>query len=164
MVKFAAKLIVTGFSALLVLSAPAMAQEMSPTIQSAYEFAEKKKFQVALAILSQASSGEQQSFDHQFAKARILTWARNYNEAERVYENLLDMKPNHPDLMVSYAYMQLFSGNLLSAEAYFSEVLKMQPDYEDARKGSVAYIKPQETSSCPYGFEEVSKGVCASKL
>jgi len=171
-----AKLLTNSIAALLFAVAPVQAQDtnLQQTIDSALKYSEDQKFNVALAILEQANAADKQNYDYMFAKARILTWARKYGAAETEYQKLLASHPDDPDVMVSYGYMQLFSGNLMSAEAYFTQVLAAHPAYMDAQKGLkrtkelnktrkiATYKPPEKTSNCPYGFEEISEGVCGS--
>lgn len=116
---------------------PAFAQssELKQAVKNAFTYTDVQRFDDALVMLSQVSEADKEHFLYGLTKARILTWSRNYPVAEVEFSKLLSKHPENPDIMVSYAYLQLFDGKLLNAEHYFSEVLRAHPDYQDAVDG-----------------------------
>lgn len=117
------------------VSAHAQSAELKQAVDLAFTYTDVQRFDEALLILDAVSETDKQHMLYSLTRARILTWSRNYMAAEVEYSNLLALYPDNPDVNVSYAYLQLFDGKLLNAEHYFSKVLRIYPDYEDAVNG-----------------------------
>lgn len=129
--------IILPFSA--SLTSVAYGKEISSSdeeaISLALTLAKAERFDTALDRLSKLNIHTENSYEVRFAKARILTWAQRYPEAELHYNYLMTHYPSHPDIQVSYGYLNLFRGDLDSAEAHFISVIEQHPDYDDAHRG-----------------------------
>lgn len=127
----------------LTLAAPAMGQSYSGVqsqeeiVPAALRLAKTRHYAAALSLLETADPITKTRYDHRFAKARILTWAKLYKYAEQEYRELTYLYPDNADIRVSYGYLQLFSGNLDLAQQEFESVLKLYPGYADAQSGLV---------------------------
>ncbi len=104
-------------------------------IRAALNLAKSERFDTALDTLSKLNTNVQNSYACRFAKARILTWAQRYQDAEIEYEYLMARYPDNPDVKVSYGYLDLFRGNFDDAEVHFTAVIERHPEYEDAHRG-----------------------------
>lgn len=114
------------------LSAPAFANEDN---SEALALAGQKQFEQALALLSQQDAAAQSGYEHRFLRARILSWAGKYDEAENELNALMSAYPDNPDLQLAAGNLQYYQGNSRAAETYYQTVLDAYPDYEDARTG-----------------------------
>lgn len=104
-------------------------------VVSALDLAKAQHYAAALSLLENADPAIQTQYEFRFAKARILTWAKLYDHAEREYKVLAYLYPDNADIRVSYGFLELFRGNLDQAEWHFSGVLKLYPTYKDAQTG-----------------------------
>lgn len=142
-----------------VLSTNANAQSdaLKQTVERAFTYTDVQRFDEALLILSQASDLDKQHVLYGLTRARILTWARKYPSAEIEFSKLLERHPENPDVMVSYAYLQLFDGKLENAEYYFSKVLRLHPDYQDASDGlrRTLNLKRERRSILDSGYQMI---------
>lgn len=112
------------------------AESFANTVNSeALELAGAKKFEQALSLLSQQDTGTQSEYEHRFLKARILSWAGKYDEAEIEVNSLLTAYPGNPDVQLTAGNLQYYQGNLSAAEQYYQTVLEKFPSYDDARTG-----------------------------
>lgn len=102
---------------------------------AALEMAKAERFDTALTSLSTLNLSTQNSYQFRFTKARILTWAQRYSEAEGQYNYLMANYPENPDVNVSFGFLELFRGNLESAELNFISVIEKYPNYTDAHRG-----------------------------
>lgn len=118
-----------------------LANEITPATnqttitEAALVSAKAERFETALASLAEIEASSGQSYQFKFAKARVLTWAQRYADAQLYYDWLLLNYPTDPDIQVSYGYFEFFKGNLTGAKAEFQAVLERYPDYEDAETG-----------------------------
>lgn len=119
------------------LTTPTYAAEKTISEISEYALimAGEKRYDDALNIISAQSEIDQKSYALQFAKARIVAWSGNYNKARPLFEELKQAYPNNTDILMSFAYMEYYSGNIDIAERYFNRVITVQPLYVDAHKG-----------------------------
>lgn len=101
----------------------------------ALDFAGQKKFDQALALLSQQDAKLQSAYEHRFLKSRILSWAGKYGEARTELEALMDEYPGNADLELTLGNLEYYQGNLKAAEKRYKNVLAIAPDYQDARNG-----------------------------
>ncbi|WP_026942871.1 tetratricopeptide repeat protein [Hellea balneolensis] len=121
----------------------AAGQYQSPTnsdkdvVASALELAKTRHYAAALSRLESADPAIKTQYEFRFTKARILTWAKLYDHAEREFKVLAYLYPDNADIRVSYGYLELFRGNLDQAEWHFDGVLKLYPTYKDAQAGLV---------------------------
>lgn len=112
------------------------AHSFANTVNSeALELAGQKKFAEALSLLSQEDAGTQSGYEHRFLKARILSWAGKYDEAENEINALMVAYPGNPDLQLVAGNLQYYQSDYLAAEKYYQTVLETYPDYQDARTG-----------------------------
>ncbi len=123
-------------SVLLVLAASTASSAWANEINArALELAGEKKFDQALRILSQQDSELQSGYEHRFLKARILSWAEQYEEARIELQSLNQAFPGNPDLQLAMGNLEYYQGNLDAAEANYELVLEKFPGYTDARTG-----------------------------
>lgn len=101
----------------------------------ALELAGEKRFNQALLLLSRQDAGIQSSYEHRFLKARILSWAGKYPEAENELNRLMIDYPGNPDVELAAGNLQYYQGEFLAAENYYLTVLSKFPNYEDAQRG-----------------------------
>jgi len=144
------------------MSSPALvyAAEKSVTEISDYALimAKQKRYGDALKIIQAQSPTYQNSYQLRFTTARILTWAKDYDNARALYETLMRDYPNNSDVLVSYGYLQLFTGNLDKAELTFKDVIDQQPTYLDAHNGLQRTIKARQI--CPQNYVLDQNGYC----
>jgi len=131
------KRFIISLTAILAVSSPAFGQSeaLYEAIETAQSLADEKQFGRALIILNDVNSSEKQEYDYRFMRARLLVWSGDYVRASDEFDSLMVEYPNNPDLMVSFAYLEFFRGNLRSAEIYFNKVLDVHPAYIDAYDG-----------------------------
>lgn len=112
------------------------------------ELAEEKKFEQALALLSQESSELRTGYDHRFLKARVLSWNGQYAEARAELHALIAEYSDNPDLRLVMGNLEYYEGDLSAAEKNYQAVLNKFPGYQDARKGleNVRKVKLAELS------------------
>jgi len=99
----------------------------------AMDLAAENKFDQALSVLAAEPVNIQQSYDHRFLKARILSWAGDYQNAENEFETLNRDFPNNADVILAMGNVEYYQGNLKPAEAHYLRVLELAPGYTDAR-------------------------------
>lgn len=107
----------------------------NPLNEQALALAGEKKFDQALAVLSRQDSALVTGYEHRFLKARILSWAGKYGQAETDLNGLMADYPNNPDLRLAMGNLNYYQGRLEAAERDYQQVLKDYPDYQDARNG-----------------------------
>ena len=118
----------------LVLLLPQMAAASDINSQ-ALKLAGDKKFDQALAVLSQQDSNLANGYEHRFLKARILSWAGQYGAARTELDSLMVAHPDNPDLQLTLGNLEYYQGHLTAAETQYSRVLSQYPNYQDARNG-----------------------------
>ncbi len=128
------KAIIAGVAALGLNVVPTFGQSdsLKQAVNDAFSYTEVQRFNDALSVLSQVSDTDKDHYLYGLTRARILTWSQNYPAAQNTFTKLIADHPDNPDILVPYAYLQLFDGQLDTAEFYFSKVLRNYPDYDDA--------------------------------
>ncbi len=118
-------------------ASPAQAQSdaLKQAIDTAFTYTDVQRFDDALNVLSGVNEADKDHYSYGLTRARILTWSQNYVAAQNTFTQLMAEHPDNPDILVPYAYLQLFDGQLETAEFYFSKVLRSYPDYNDASVG-----------------------------
>ncbi len=101
----------------------------------ANDLAKQKQFDKALIILQNAEKAAQNTYDVQFLRARILSWAAYHNEAEQIFKGLLQEYPSDTDVVVAYAYLKFYRQQLYEAENLFTQVVAKHPNYLEAQTG-----------------------------
>ena len=101
----------------------------------AMELAAENKFDQALSVLAAEPINVQQSYDHRFLKARILSWDGQYEKAEMELNALDRDFPNNADVILTKGNLEYYQGNLKQAERNFLRVLELAPNYADAKTG-----------------------------
>jgi len=156
------------------LATPTYAAEKTISEISEYALimAGEKRYDDALNIITAQPEIDQKSYALQFAKARILAWSGNYYKARPLFEELKRTYPNNSDILVSFAYMEYFSGNIDLAERYFNRVITDNPLYVDAHTGLERILKTRmnaavvqnstrrEIITCPDGYDLNRNGYC----
>ena len=132
MKKTFAKWALTTVALSLTFPATAFASDIN---SRALELAGQDKFSDALAVLSQANSATQASYEHRFLRARILSWAGKYDRAERELNSLMMEFPSNADVQLAAGNLAYYQGDLNKAERYYQMVLVQAPDYVDASRG-----------------------------
>jgi YaiO family outer membrane protein len=101
----------------------------------ALDLAGQKKFDAALALLSQQDRKTAKGYEHRFLKARILSWAGQYGAARTELDSLMAAYPENPDLRLALGNLEYYQGRFKLAEIQYQRVLSKFPDYEGARRG-----------------------------
>ena len=101
----------------------------------AMELAAENKFDQALSVLAAEAIDVQQSYDHRFLKARILSWDGQYEKAGMELNSLDRDFPNNADVILTKGNLEYYQGNLKQAERNFLKVLELAPNYADAKTG-----------------------------
>lgn len=94
---------------------------------------EQKKFEQALILLSQESAALQKGYEHRFLRAKILSWAGQYEQAQAELDSLMAQSPDNADLQFVRGNLEYYQGNFRSAERYYQTVLNQYPSYQEAR-------------------------------
>ena len=113
-------------------TAPAIADDIS---DRALALAGQQKFDQALTLLSQQNTALQNSYEHRFAKARILSWDKQFSRAEAELFSLMATHPGDPDLQLVMGNLKYYQSDLEAAQGYYQDVLEKFPNYTDARTG-----------------------------
>lgn len=156
------------------LATPTYAVEKTVSEISDYAMimASEKRYDDALNIIMAQSEVDQKSYALKFTKARILAWSGNYHKARPIFEDLKRTYPNNSDVLVSFAYMEFFSGNIDIAERYFNRVITDHPLYVDAHTGLERILKTRMSAAsvqnntrreiipCPDGYDLNRNGYC----
>ena len=132
---------ISVFMSSLVMPAYAADKTQTEISKSALTMAEQRRYDEALNILSTQS--DQNSYSLRYTKAQVLTWAGNFSMANPIYESLLQEDPNDADVLVSFAYQKLFSGDSYTAEGFFRKVIESHPTYLDAYDGLKRFVEAQ---------------------
>lgn len=111
---------------------PAGADEVS---DRAIALAGQQDFDQALLLLSEQDSGLKNSYDHRFAKARILSWDKQYGRAEAELSALIAEHPEDADLQLVMGNLKYYQSDLTAAQGYYQGVLDKFPNYTDASTG-----------------------------
>ena len=98
---------------------------------------QNRQFDQAFAILYATPINDRDSFSYIFTRARLLCWSGKFEEADSLYQSLLAKNPNHPDVLVSQGYLELFRGEPYKATAHFERVVDLYPSYVDAQTGVI---------------------------
>ena len=101
----------------------------------AKDLSQQKQFTKALIILQNAEPAAQNTYDVQFLRARILSWASYHIEAEQLFRGLMQEYPSDADITVAYAYLKLYREQIYEAEKLFAQVIAQYPHYSEARTG-----------------------------
>lgn len=104
-------------------------------LTQAKDMATNQQFDEALKILSGVRAAERNDYAVKHVEALILSWAGKHSAAEKEFFVLRNQYPDNPELLVSYGYLQLYQNKNSYAEDIFAQVLKKNPDYQDARNG-----------------------------
>ena len=102
---------------------------------SAKQLASDQKFDAALRMLETSATSDQEAYSLDYLKAQILSWAGDYNKAEKAFTELRRQYPQDVDIAVSFGYLHLYQNNFDEAEQLFLQVLNRFPDYQDAQIG-----------------------------
>lgn len=119
-------------AAVLVFGETAWANDINAR---ALELAAEQRFDSALETLSKADAEIKSGYEHRFLKARILSWAGEYDAARRELDGLMREFPDNPDLQLAMGNLEYYQGNLDAAEIQYKTVLNRFPNYQDARQG-----------------------------
>ena len=131
----------------------------------AMELAGDKQYDAALTLLSAQDPVAQQSYDHRFLKARILSWAGKYPQASEHISKMLVDYPGNTDVLLVSGNLEYYQGNLDAAEQQYNAVLLRSPDYTDASNGLVNVNKAREAKRNPSGYAwRIDGGVGASQF
>lgn len=109
--------------------------EMLTRLEIASELAKDQNFDEALATLDGVHVSHRDDYAVKFLEARILAWAGQHKQAEEEFRSLNAKYPHNLDVMVSFGYLQFYQRNYAASEKLFVEVLNLNPDYSDARRG-----------------------------
>lgn len=60
-------------------------------------------------------------YDHSVKKGDLLYWLENYQGAEKAYREALSIRPDAPQALVGMGYVQLETGHVAEAIAYFQK-------------------------------------------
>lgn len=101
----------------------------------ALELAGQKKFDAALTLLSQQDTKTAKGYEHRFLKARLLSWAGQYEAARTELDSLMAIDPDNPDLQLTLGNLEYYQGRFKPAEIQYQRVLSKFPNYEDAQRG-----------------------------
>ncbi|WP_026942873.1 YaiO family outer membrane beta-barrel protein [Hellea balneolensis] len=145
----ALKSFIIALSLTFTLAETALANQVN---DRAMELAGQQKFDEALVLLSQQDSALVTGYEHRFLKARILSWAGKYAQAESVLNSLIAEDPDNPDLRLAMGNLNYYQGRLKEAERDYQQVLKDYPDYQDARNGLANVRKAQDAAQRDLGF------------
>jgi len=104
-------------------------------LTQAKDMATHQQFDEALKILNGVRPSERNDYAVKHVEALILSWAGKHSAAEKEFFVLRNQYPDNPELLVSYGYLQLYQNKNSYAEDIFAQVLKKNPDYQDARNG-----------------------------
>lgn len=110
----------------------------------ALKFAEQQNYDAALNVLDSAEPDQEAALDRRLLKARLLSWAGRYAEAETL---LLELKAEHPnaaDIEVTFGSLFYYQGKLEPAEKHFASALQLAPDNQDARSGHARVLNAKE--------------------
>jgi YaiO family outer membrane protein len=127
-----AKWAITTLALTLALPSIANANDIN---SRALELAGQDKFSEALALLSQADTVTQSSYEHRFLKSRILSWAGQYDRAQREINGLMAEFPGNADVELAAGNLAYYQNDLNTAERYYQAVLTKNPNYADASRG-----------------------------
>ncbi len=124
-------------SVIVALAMPVMASAQSPESISrkALDLAGNQKFEQALSLLDAQSQENRSTYDVQFARARILSWADQHEAAANAYKDLMNAYPGNPDVENGYGYLEYYRGNYDQADIFFNNIIANHPNYDDARTG-----------------------------
>lgn len=109
--------------------------EMVTRLERASELAKDQRFDEALSTLDGVHMSKKDEYAVKFLEARILAWAGHHKQAEKAFRGLSAQYPQNLDVMVSFGYLQFYQRNYTASEKLFVEVLRLNPDYMDARRG-----------------------------
>lgn len=104
-------------------------------VERASDLSKERRFDEALAILDGVHHASREDYSVKFMEARVLAWSGRHKKAEQAFRNLNAKYPEDLDIMVSYGYLKFYQRNYISSEKIFGDVLQLNPDYEDARRG-----------------------------
>lgn len=130
-----------SISAALLASQSAWANDINA---KALELAGEKNFDQALWVLAAQNDELQQSYDHRFLEARILSWAGRYKEARSSFTSLMADYPDNVDVELAMGNLEYYQGNFDAAERQYQRVLDKAPQYTDARTGLANVQKARE--------------------
>ena len=153
------KSLILSIGVLSLCASPANGQsaELKQAVETAFVYTDVQQFDDALKVLSQVNEADRGHYLYDLTRARILTWSRNYPQARVEFDKLLAQYPDNPDILVPYAFLQLFDGDLLTAEMYFTKVLQSYPDYGDALIGlnRTQKLKREKRSIFETGYQVI---------
>lgn len=80
--------------------------------------------------------------------AETLRLQKNFEEAEKIYNELLAKCPDNLDAKLSLGYLELDRRNIVKSREYFQSVLDQKPDLKEAKMGlAYTYIANNENFS-----------------
>ncbi len=152
-----AHMVLVGLVCVNAIPAHAQSVELKQAVDSAFAYTDVQRFEDALSVLSQVGEEDKEHYLYGLTRARILTWSRKYSEAQSEFDELVERYPDNPDILVPYAYLQLFDGNLDKSEQIFNRVLLQYPNYQDAYVGlgRVKELKKEKRSIFSAGYQVI---------
>ena len=135
-----------ALAAVLTLMLPSQAWANAINTQ-ALELAGQKNYTEALKLLEGQSPALQAGYEHRFLKARILSWAGDYDAAQAELDALIARHPGNPDVQLALGNLAFYQSELTNAERYYQAVLDQYPNYQDARTGLENVRKAQSAET-----------------